>query len=68
MPSSTPKYNLKWQEFRAAVSSSFGMLRSDTELCDVTLVSEEEDLVMDYIWEQDLDIFEQGYSLRASDR
>ena len=45
MPSSTPKYNLKWQEFRAAVSSSFGMLRSDTELCDVTLVSEEEDLV-----------------------
>ena len=32
------------------------------------VVDEEEDLVMDYIWEQDLDTFEQGYSLRASDR
>ena len=38
----TPKYNLKWQEFSKSVSSSFGSLRSDSSLCDVTLVSEEE--------------------------
>ena len=43
--STASKYNLKWRDFRTTVSSSFGELRSDTELCDVTLVSEEEELV-----------------------
>ena len=41
----TPKYKLKCQEFKNTVSSSFGLLREEKELCDVTLVSENEDLV-----------------------
>ena len=32
------------------------------------VVAEEEDLVMDYIDEMELGLFDQGYSLRASDR
>ena len=39
---SSPKYNLKWKEFKNAVSTSFGSLRADKELCDVTLVSDQE--------------------------
>ena len=43
---SSSKYNLKWQDYRDAVSSSFGSLRTDTELCDITLVSEDEEPVL----------------------
>ena len=41
----TPKYKLKCQEFKNTISSSFGQLREEKELCDLTLVSEQEDLV-----------------------
>ena len=43
---SSSKYNVKWKDYRDAVSSSFGSLRKDTELCDLTLVSEDEEPVL----------------------
>ena len=43
---SSSKYNLKWQDYRDTVSSSFGSLRTDTELCDIRLVSEDEEQVL----------------------
>ena len=43
---SSSKYNLIWQGYRDTVSSSFGSLRTDAELCDIRLVSEEEEPVL----------------------
>merc|ERR1711923_478945 len=40
--STITKYNLKWQDFRSTVSQSFGLLRKERQMCDVTLVSEDE--------------------------
>ena len=34
------KFCLKWNDFQANISSSFGLMRSDTDFSDVTLVSE----------------------------
>ena len=43
---SSSKYNLIWQGYRDTVSSSFGSLRTEAELCDIRLVSEEEEPVL----------------------
>ena len=39
----TEKYSLKWNvnDFQKTVSNSFSLLRSESDLCDVTLVSED---------------------------
>ena len=36
------KFNLKWNDFQASVSQTFSSLRKEKELCDVTLVSDDE--------------------------
>ena len=36
------KFCLKWNDFKANVSSSFNVLRKEEELFDVTLVSDDE--------------------------
>ena len=36
------KFNLKWNDFWASVSQTFSSLRKEKELCDVTLVSDDE--------------------------
>ena len=42
MPSnSNDKYFLQWSGYEKTVSKSFGFLRSDSDLCDVTLISED---------------------------
>ena len=35
------KFSLKWNDFQQNVSQTFGKLRNETELCDVTLVSDD---------------------------
>ena len=37
---SSEKFCLKWKDFQANISSSFGLMRSDRDFSDVTLVSE----------------------------
>ena len=39
---SNSKYNLKSEDFSRTVTQSFGLLRREQDLCDVTLVSEDE--------------------------
>ena len=40
------KFSLKWNEFHSNVSSSFGILRNDEHLHDVTLVTENFEQIM----------------------
>ena len=35
------KYCLAWNEFQKTVSESFGELRNEEDLCDVTLISDD---------------------------
>ena len=39
------KFSLKWNDFQTNVSKSFGLLRKEKDFFDVTLVSEDEELV-----------------------
>ena len=39
------KFNLKWEDFQTNVSKSFRSLKAESELYDVTLVSEDEQLI-----------------------
>ena len=39
--SSREKYCLAWNDFQKTVSKSFGLLRNEDDLCDVTLVSDD---------------------------
>ena len=38
---SNDKYCLAWNDFQRTVSKSFGILRNEDDLCDVTLVSDD---------------------------
>ena len=39
--SHSEKYSLRWNNFQQNVSQTFGKLRNEIELCDVTLVSDD---------------------------
>ena len=40
--STNDRYSLKWDDFRATFSKSFGSLKEDNVLTDVTLISDDE--------------------------
>ena len=40
------KFAIKWEDFQATVSQSFGLLRQEEDFFDVTLVSDDEVQIM----------------------
>merc|ERR1712218_121717 len=50
------KFNLKWEDFQTNVSKSFRSLKAESELYDVTLVSEDEQLIQAHKIEENEDL------------